>query len=144
MLLYKRKGVFETSIGGICTIISFTMLFYWLVINIIDTFKSPGKFTTTSKVDLIKEENGYFTPLQIPQEKMFTAYRIRQVGSSIPDDEIQNYVVGLWFQQVGSKIVNHYEAIPCSESPDLATSMKQSYFLNQTEPYLCANMNGAT
>lgn len=99
-LLYKRKGVFETPIGGICTIISFTLLSYWLLVNIIDTFKAPGKFTTTSKSDMLEMVNGeYYTPLEIPQEKMFTAYRIRQIGDDvIPDDEVKNYVVGLWFQ----------------------------------------------
>ena len=77
MLLYQRKGVHTTSIGGLCTIISFLLLFYWLLINLVDTFRSPGKFTTKETVDVIKQEKEKYTSVHIPQEKMFTAYYIR-------------------------------------------------------------------
>ena len=37
-LLYKRKGEFETQIGGFCSIISFTLLSYWFALNVADTY----------------------------------------------------------------------------------------------------------
>ena len=52
-LLYKRKGDFETQIGGFCTILSFVMLSYWLILNMVDTFHGYGKFTTISRMKLL-------------------------------------------------------------------------------------------
>lgn len=44
-LSYKKKGSYETSIGGCCSIFSFTWLFYWVVVNLFDTFAPPGKYS---------------------------------------------------------------------------------------------------
>ena len=71
-----------TSIGGLCTIISILLLGYWLLINLLDTFRYPGKFTTVETVDVIKQKAESYSPIYIPQEKMFTAYFIRQRGIS--------------------------------------------------------------
>ena len=53
-LSYKRKGSFETSIGGCCSIFSFTWLFYWACVNIFDTFNPPGKYSDSNSTKLIQ------------------------------------------------------------------------------------------
>ena len=57
-LSYKRSGSFETSIGGICSIMSFTLLTYWVCVNIWDTFAPPGKFSTSHSTSLVQEYDG--------------------------------------------------------------------------------------
>ena len=51
-LTYKKKGSYATSIGGCCTIFSFTVLSYWLGVNIWDTFAPPGSYSTSEKTQL--------------------------------------------------------------------------------------------
>jgi len=49
-LTYKKKGAFATSIGGVCSIISFVLLAYWLAVNLIYAVKDNGSFTTSDKI----------------------------------------------------------------------------------------------
>ena len=65
-LTYKRSGSFETSIGGCCSIVSFTLLAYWLIVNVLDTFSFPGKFSSKTSVKLIQEEDGIYPVQSIP------------------------------------------------------------------------------
>ena len=37
-LSYKGKGSFPTAWGGLCSIISFIILAYWMVVNVFYTF----------------------------------------------------------------------------------------------------------
>ena len=65
-LAYKKKGSYETSIGGCCTILSFTLLAYWLMVNIYDTFAPPGKYSTTEESKLTSiDSRGYLEPVAI-------------------------------------------------------------------------------
>ena len=59
-LAYKKQGNFTTSIGGCCSIITFTWLFYWVIINLIDVLTPPGKYKTTVNVDLIQVDGGSY------------------------------------------------------------------------------------
>lgn len=43
-LTYKKSGVFETTTGGACSIISFVVLAYWLAVNIFYTVYDFGSF----------------------------------------------------------------------------------------------------
>ena len=40
--VYKHSGSFDTSMGGICSIISFIILAWWLVTEIYTGFISPS------------------------------------------------------------------------------------------------------
>ena len=84
---------------------SFIMLTYWLVLNVVNTLLIPGIFVISDKTSLIelKSNEIYYEPVSIPQEKLFTAYRLKTSDLSITDDEIENYVVGLWFQSYGNE-----------------------------------------
>ena len=94
-LSYKKKGSFETSIGGCCTIFSFTWLFYWAIVNMIDTFTPPGKFSDSTSIKLIQTEDGY-PVTEVPTQRLFTAYKL--ISSTLSADEnIDDYMIGLWF-----------------------------------------------
>ena len=95
-LLYKRSGVFGTSIGGICSIISFVLLAYWLAVNIWSTLAPPGQFTDLVSMMVVETTpDGIYDPIDVPIAKLLTAYYINQTSLEI--DNIEDYVVGLWF-----------------------------------------------
>ena len=97
-LSYKRSGSFETSIGGICSIFTFTILTYWLATNLWDNFAPPGKFSTKSSVALVEKENGIYDEEVVPIEDLYISYIID--SEEVADTEnIEDYVLGLWFQQ---------------------------------------------
>ena len=52
-LKYKKKGMYATSIGGVCSIMTFTFLVYWLAVNVWFTFVPPGAFKTSNSMRLI-------------------------------------------------------------------------------------------
>ena len=78
-LSYKKQGSYATSIGGICTIISFCLLTYWVAVNIWFTFAPPGQFSTTESQSLIQAIDGKFPELYIPLESLFTTYSLNSV-----------------------------------------------------------------
>ena len=96
-LSYKRSTNYETSIGGMCSIISFTLLTYWVAVNTWDTFKPPGKFDSSSSIKLqdVDSDNDFPT-LSIPLKQLIVSYNFKSL--EIPDIEVNNYMVGLWFQ----------------------------------------------
>ena len=47
-LTYKKSGRFETSAGGIATIISFFVLTYWVAVNWFFSIHDNGSFTTST------------------------------------------------------------------------------------------------
>lgn len=73
-LSYKRKGSFETSIGGCCTIFSFIWLFYWVCVNLVDTFTPPGKYSESTSIKLLQQSDGQYAATTVPMERLFTAY----------------------------------------------------------------------
>ena len=59
-LTYKKSGTFETSIGGICSIITFFIFAAWWTTELIDVYLPPGKFTTTVGENLAQLADGQF------------------------------------------------------------------------------------
>ena len=57
-LTYKQKGTFETSAGGICSIITFFIFVAWFAIEFIDVDMPPGKFTTVTGMTLTQGDDG--------------------------------------------------------------------------------------
>ena len=49
-LTYKRLSAFETSIGGACSIFTFVILAYWLIVNIAFTIYDHVTFATSSGI----------------------------------------------------------------------------------------------
>ena len=119
-LLYKRKGQYQTAVGGVATIVSFAMLSYWLVLNLIQAVH-PGTFEIKKVQDLtfLEANEIYYKELNIPQEKLFTAYNLVSSDDSIPADEVQNYVIGLWIQSNGKTSLKAYQPAECLGLDDL-------------------------
>ena len=76
-LAYKRKGSYETSIGGICSIFSFVVLIYFFAGFLYDTVAPPGSFSTSEKTELTKiNDDGLYETMDVTQQQLFTAYKI--------------------------------------------------------------------
>ena len=54
-LTYKKSGSFETSCGGILSILSFIILAYWLVVNIFFAIYQNGTFAVSSQTVLTQQ-----------------------------------------------------------------------------------------
>ena len=73
------------------------MLTYWLAVNCWDTFSPPGVFTTSDTVKLVESQDGTYPEMYVPFERLFTTYSLE--SAKVPEgDNIQDYMVGLWFQ----------------------------------------------
>ena len=103
-LSYQRKGSFETSIGGFCSIFTFTWMAYWVTLNLFHTFLPPGEFSTSEKTQQQTiNEDGTYSLLEIPQEQLFVAYKIMSLSGDVKEEDLSNYVHGMWIQQTGSE-----------------------------------------
>ena len=98
-LSYKRSGSYETSIGGICSIFTFTILTYWVCVNVWDTFYPPGKFSTSQSTSLVQNNDGTYEEVSIPMERLFSAYTLEMTGGVPNGEKIEDYMIGLWFQK---------------------------------------------
>ena len=103
-------------VGGIASVIGFAVIAYWLGINLLHTFLPPGNFDTTSQTTLTQDSEGNFPLYEIPYAQMFSLYRLYSSDESITDDNIEDYMVGVWFQfspEDDSK--KAFTGKPCSE-----------------------------
>ena len=99
-LSYKKKGSFETSIGGACSILQWVLLSYWVAINVIFTFKPPGDFKTSTSIKLVQESDGLFPTYAVNGEQLLLAYSAESTTyEDLSTDELNKYVIGIWFQQ---------------------------------------------
>ena len=52
-------------------------------------------------------------------DSFFTAYRIDGFTKILPDANPDDYMIGLWFQQIGADISEVYLPIDCADAPEL-------------------------
>lgn len=65
---------------------------------------------------LSQDADGNYNELNIEMEQLFVAYSLQvSETSTVPQDEIQNYVVGLWFQNNSGNGLIPYQPKPCTE-----------------------------
>ena len=128
-LLYQRKPRYQTPMGGCCTIISLILLLYFAIQLLLDTFLPPGKFRTSEQVELSpwSSNKQRYHRLSIDSSELLVAFKIENDGdsSSIDMTEIDDYVVGLWFQQEEGEITKVYKAIDC-DTERISDSNKSS------------------
>ena len=80
------------------TILTGLILLYWLLINTVHVFKTPGMFNTFKSDELLQDSSGNYPEFEIPLEKLFMSYNMTSTRiDTINADNIQNYMVGLWF-----------------------------------------------
>ena len=81
-LSFKRQKLFETAFGGICSILAFTFLFYWIVVNVTDLLLPPGKFRVNSALSLLQESaSGEYPVTVVPQTDVFLSYNLTSADS---------------------------------------------------------------
>ena len=84
-LTYKQAGTFDTSAGGICSIITFFIFAAWLTTEFIDVYLPPGKYTTTEGMTLTQAEDGSFPVYRMAPEELSVAYRaVSTDGEALP------------------------------------------------------------
>ena len=88
-LSYKRSGSFETSIGGICSIFSFTVLTYWLAVNIMANFAPPGKFSTSTSTKVVPITDDTYPVTGIPLPKLLVSYDLQSNSPDVPTDTVE-------------------------------------------------------
>ena len=59
-LTYLKSGTYRTACGGICSIFSFTILFYWLVVNVFYACYDYGTYAVSSQVLLASDTDGQY------------------------------------------------------------------------------------
>ena len=138
-LTYKQKGTFETSAGGICSIITFFIFVGWFATEFVDVYMPPGKFTTTTGMTLTQDDEGNFPVYNITQDQLNVVYKaVTKSGSALNMEDVDKYITGMWIQvstneshvdngthdaDVGKHYPNetiktYYQAKPCGENFD--------------------------
>ena len=95
-LTYKKSGVFETTIGGCCSIISFIILAYWLAVNIFFSVADYGTFSVQETTTLTQDVYGDYPKYELDKYDLLLAFRIRSI-SGLEQAEIEKYVQGVYF-----------------------------------------------
>ena len=80
--VYKHSGSFETSCGGICSIISFFILAWWLITEIYSQFINPS-YDISQSTGLVQSHDGTFDDWQLAQDALIITARIQTTDSSI-------------------------------------------------------------
>ena len=83
--MYKKSPFFETSIGGVCTVITGTLLIYWLAVNILYTILPPGIFSTNVKTELLQNKDGSYPVTSVPSKRIFTMYKLNSSDEALKD-----------------------------------------------------------
>ena len=95
-LAYKKKGSFETSIGGICSIIAFVLLSYMVVISLLELFMDKGKYSTSESIKLAQKDDGTYGPVPVSFNRLFSTFNFQSLSDDITDENMDRYVQGLW------------------------------------------------
>ena len=93
--MYKHSGSFETSCGGICSIISFVILAWWFITEIYSQFYNPA-YDISKSTSLVQAEDGTYQTYNLKREELLTTVRIQSSNEDITDDEIYRYFYPLW------------------------------------------------
>ena len=59
-LTYLKSGTYRTAAGGICSIISFILLFYWLCVNVFYALANHGSYSVSTKSALLQDSSGTY------------------------------------------------------------------------------------
>ena len=75
-LTYRQKGSFETSCGGIMSIISFFILAWWLITELVSKFVLNPTYSTSESQALTQDEYLNFPPYELSGRQFFVTYRM--------------------------------------------------------------------
>ena len=64
-LTYLKSGTYRTAAGGACSIFSFTILVYWLAVNIFYAIYDYGTYSTSTQTVLLQGANGEYPEFEL-------------------------------------------------------------------------------
>ena len=125
-LTYKQAGTFETSAGGICSIITFFIFAAWITSEFFAVYLPPGKFTTSNGISLTQADDGSWPVYNLTIEDFTIAYRaVTTDGDALPQEEVSKYITPMWVQVYTNEHGGehgpdetkelYYQEKPCSE-----------------------------
>ena len=114
-LTFQKQGGYRTEAGGVLSIISFILLFYYLVVNVWYAFADYGTYTSSSQTKLMSSGDEY--PLiEMQPEQFNVAYQTFSVDVHLIAD-LSQYVQGVWVQLNGDigRTYEVYLPVDCTE-----------------------------
>ena len=96
-LSYRHSGSFPTSIGGICSIISWIILTWWFATEIYSNYINPS-YTTTLATTLVQRDNGTYPVYKFEHDELIITYNITSTNIMIRDEDLASYFTPLWIQ----------------------------------------------
>ena len=98
-LTYLRSGTYRTHAGGICTMIGFCLLFYWVCVNVFYALHDYGTYSTSESIKLSQGADGTYPLYSIDAREFLITYDIVDVSTTNPitdEDELERYASGIW------------------------------------------------
>ena len=92
-LKYKKKGAFQTSCGGIASIITLGIFIAWITIEFVDVY-IRDKFEIYTDIKLTQQVNGEYPTYFIQQEDLFTTFSLVNYDGDL--ENLDQYVTGMW------------------------------------------------
>ena len=137
-LTYLKSGTYRTPIGGCCTIISFLILFYWLVVNIFYSLANHGSYSVQSQTSRLQDASGNYPVFELSQTEFLVSYELVNITSlSSPLDK---YLEGVWVQVNANGTLSYYTKTPCKNI--FPEGSVDKIFYSQIEDQLCPDMRG--
>ena len=118
-LTYRQKGSFETSCGGIMSIISFFILAWWLITELYSKFIVQPTYSTSDGQSLTQNSHLDWPSYELSGKQFFVTYRMTIEDNTIPEEELLEIFTPLWIQyRYNETTKDHdmtfHEAIPCN------------------------------
>ena len=118
-LTYKKSGSFATSCGGITSICSCILLFYWFAVNFAYAFIDYGSYSTSTSTVLTLQADGTYPLYEMEEYDFFVANRLVSI-SGASEAETRSRIGAVYIQTSddtvdGNGIDNVYTAKPCDE-----------------------------
>ena len=81
-LTYLKSGTYQTSAGGVCSIISFIILMYWLVVNIFYAIYDHGSYTVSTQIMMAQDEEGVYPVYEMDDKEFLVTYNIADLAAA--------------------------------------------------------------
>ena len=95
-LTYRQKGSFDTSCGGLMSIISFIILAWWLATELISKFVIQATYATSEKISLTQKDDTTFPVFELSSREFFVTYRMMST-TGFDNTELMKYYTPIWF-----------------------------------------------
>ena len=143
-LTYRQKGSFETSCGGICSIISFFILGWWLATEIISKFIIQPGYDISESQSLTQNSDLTFPTYDISGRQFFITYKMSIDGGTISDEDLLDYFTPVWIQYRYNSDLNETEptfhfATPCTNVSYINNDELTNQTLNEIKGQYCAD-----